>query len=112
MKPVYFSLLFLISFTATSQVNNSEYCQIAAQQWGVDEDPVVEKFLFGFRNKQYADSLLRVFRDEYNLKRSRNLYVTDAMNFLGALGWELHTVYSISPSRSSMAHYYYVMKRK
>ncbi len=110
MKPVYLSLLLLISFTAISQVNTFEYCQIAAEN-GSDEDPVVEKFLFGYKHQQYADSLLNAFRKEYDLKR-RQLYVTDAMNFLGKLGWELHTVYSISPSRSSTTHYYYVMKRK
>ena len=111
MKLVYLSLLLLIAFSATSQVNNLEYCQIAAEN-GPDEDPVVEKFLFGFKHQQYADSLLKAFRTEKDLKR-RQLYVTDAMNFLGTLGWELHTVYSISPSRgSSITHYYYVMKRK
>ena len=113
MKPVYLFLLFflLIPFIGTAQEVKFEYCQIAAEA-GVDEDPVVEKFLFGYRQKQYADSLLKAFREEYDLKKRRHLYVTDAMNFLGAQGWELHTVYTISASRSSFTHYYYVMKRK
>src|SRR5688572_21552784 len=111
MKPVYLLLLLMISHGSYSQADNLEYCQIAAET-GVDEDPVVEKFLFGFKNKQYADSLLKAFREQYDLKKRRHLYVTDAMNFLGTMGWELHTVYSISASRSAFSQYFYVMKRK
>ena len=111
MKPVYLALFLLISLHATAQEKNFEYCQIAAEN-GPDEDPVVEKFLFGYKHQQYADSLLKAFREEYQLKKRRHVYVTDAMNFLGGMGWELHSVYSISPSRSSITHYYYVMKRK
>lgn len=112
MKPVYLSLFLLFASTVKAQEVKFEYCQIAAES-GPDEDPIVEKFLFGYKQQQYADSLLKAFREEYDLKKRRHLYVTDAMNFLGAQGWELHTVYTISPSRSSsLTHYYYVMKRK
>ena len=112
MKPVYLLFFLLISFIGKAQDIKWEYCQIAAESGGIDEDPVVEKFLFGFKNKQYADSLLKAFRDQYDLKKWRHQYVTDAMNFLGTMGWELHTVYSISASRSAFSQYFYVMKRK
>lgn len=111
MKPVYLTFLVLISFPAFSQNKNFEYCQIAAEG-GLDEDPVVEKFLFGYKHQHYADSLLKAFKQEYQVKRYWNLYVTDAVNFLGSLGWELQTVYTVSPSRSTRTHYFYVMKRK
>ena len=109
MKALYLSFCCLLWLQASSQQPQFEYCQIVAFD-GADKDPEVEEFLFGRHQKNYADSMLKEFRHEYQLKRKRHANATDAMNFLAKLGWELHIVY-IEPSRSAFANYYYVMKR-
>ncbi|HUR12718.1 MAG TPA: hypothetical protein VM012_15185 [Flavitalea sp.] len=117
MKRIYTSAglllfsLFLSQFTFSQTSDQIKYCQISASS-GPDDDAVVEKFLFGFQNQHYADSLMDVFKAQYGIRKRKNLYVTDALNFLSTLGWEFHSVYIVTSHRSVWADYYYVMKRK
>lgn len=110
MKALYISLFSLLTLQAVSQQPRFEYCQIVASSTA-GEDPQVESFLFGYHQKRYADSMLKAFRLEFQLKRVWHANATDAMNFLGKSGWELHNVY-LQPGRSSSSHHFYVMKRK
>ena len=124
MKSFYISALFLLlGIISYSQQQDFEYCQIAAHGDRAD-DPHVNKFLFGKSHVDYADSLLTAFKEKYVNQarpglsmRNRHYYVTDALNFMKSLGWELETVYTVPPTRTfngltSNALFFYVLKRK
>lgn len=124
MKSYYISaLLLLLGIISYSQQQDFEYCQIAAHGDRAD-DPHVNKFLFGKSHVDYADSLLTAFKAKYLNQarpglsmRNRHYYVTDALNFMKSLGWELETVYTVPPTRTfngltSNALFFYVLKRK
>lgn len=125
MKALFITawLLLTISISSFSQQPDFEYCQIAAHGDRAD-DPHVNRFLFGKSHIHYADSLLTAFKEKYINQarpglsmRNKHYYVTDALNFMKSLGWELETVYTVPPTRTlngltSNALFFYVLKRK
>ncbi|HYF30962.1 MAG TPA: hypothetical protein VD993_07570 [Chitinophagaceae bacterium] len=111
-----FALLYFVSTSVGQHNQEMEVCQVSAKPDYFVDDMIVNEFMFGRHNQKFADSLLSVCTMLHGRKKSNgksvDLYVTDALNFLAQLGWEVHTVYTTRYRNTSQDAVYYILKRK
>jgi len=104
-------LLLVASTKSYSQpIPEIPYCQIVATPNGLNSD--LSAFRFGEKSQRIADSLLGSFKASLSLSKRQQLDVTDALNMMGKMGWELISVFELKGPDRWNEGYIYVLRNR
>jgi hypothetical protein len=112
LRALLFVLLLIVASSKlfSQSVPDVQYCHIVATPNGMSSDLSVITFLFGQKNQSPANNLLKSFKDSLSIPKGQRLEITDALNIMAKLGWEVISVNKIDDAKLD-ERYIYLFKK-